>query len=129
MQTIGDLIAIQNLKKTDKVLLKLKKPIYYNQNCIIHFKTECDDTDKKSMPYVASRVEKETDIIHFRIILKHKPNEFDSNAILERELISSEIRVGYEKIKEIPFDKITKSYEYHLLAPETGYFYRIRWEK
>ena len=37
--------------------------------------------------------------------------------------------VGYFCILMTVFDKITKSYEYHLLLPEIGYFYRIRWKK
>jgi len=129
MQIIGSLIGEQNPAKYDKVLLKLKTPLYYNQNCIIHFRAELDDTDKISKPFVESRVDKETDIIHFRIILKNKSNEFDRNAVLERKRISSDVCTESEKIREIPFDKITKSYEYHLLAPETGYFYKIKWEK
>ncbi|GHT41276.1 hypothetical protein AGMMS49965_10820 [Bacteroidia bacterium] len=37
--------------------------------------------------------------------------------------------VAYETIETVTFDNPCKSYEYHLLEPEVGYFYRIEWQK
>ena len=129
LQEVVNIVDEQDPTKYDRALLKFKKPIYYNQNCVLHFKATLDDADKHSQPHVETRVTSEVDIIHYRIILKNKSAEYTQNAILEKCKINSNVSTSFEKIREIPFDSITKSYEYHLLNPEIGYYYRIRWEK
>ncbi len=83
---------------------------------------------KKSDTYVSNRIIQEVDIIHYRIILKYKPENYDVNAVLEKRKINS-INSNFEKVEEIGFDNITKSYEYHLLKPDLGFIYRIIWER
>ncbi|RTY77488.1 hypothetical protein EKL97_15365 [Flavobacterium sp. LS1P28] len=129
LQDVVNIVDEQDVTKYDKALLKFRKPIYYNQNCVVHFKAELDDVDKKSLPHVETRVLNEIDIVHYRIILKHKPLEYNQNAILQKCKINSNVSSSFEKIREIPFDTLTKSYEYHLLNPEIGYYYRISWER
>lgn len=129
LQEVINIVDEQDASKYDRALLKFKKPIYYNQNCVLHFKAQLDDVDKVSAPYVETRVTSEVDIIHYRIILKNKSSRFGQNAILERRKINADVSISFEKIREIPFDKDIKSYEYHLLNPEIGYYYRIRWDK
>lgn len=127
-----DVINIIDEKKPnsyDKAILKFRKPLYYNQNTVLHFKAILDDVDKQSLPFVETKVKDEIDIIHYRIVLKNKPKDYNANAILEKQKIVNDTRTGFEKIREISFDQISKSYEYHLLNPEIGYFYRISWEK
>lgn len=93
----------------------------------MHFKAILDDVDKVSLPHVETRVTSEVDIIHYRIIIKNKAQEFEQNAIFEKRRIDSAVSASFIKIREIPFDCATKTYEYHLLNPEIGYYYRIRW--
>jgi len=128
IQTCTDIVDDQDPSKYDSAILKFKKPLYFNENEVIHFKAVLDDTDKQSETYVSNRIIQEVDIIHYRIILKHKASNYDVNAIVERKRINS-ISANYEKLKEIAFDSSTKSYEYHLLKPEINYNYRIRWER
>ncbi|MCH8536078.1 MAG: hypothetical protein LAT51_13490 [Flavobacteriaceae bacterium] len=128
LQNLKNIVDEKDNTKYDKAILKFKKPLYYNQNTVVHFRAELDDTDKVSQPHVETRVAEEVDIIHYRIILKHKADTFDKNAILKRAKINSTVSPKFEKLREIAYDKITKSYEYHLLKPEIGYFYRISWE-
>ena len=129
LQDVINIVDEKNPDMYDKAILKFKKPLHYNQNSVLHFKAELDDVDGKSLPHVETRVTDEIDIIHYRIILKHKSETYDKNAILERCKMNSNMSSNFEKIKEIAFDKNTKSYEYHLLNPEVQYYYRITWEK
>jgi hypothetical protein len=129
LQEVVNIVDEQDPNKYDRALLKFKKPVYYNQNCVLHFKATLDDVDKHSQPHVETRVISEVDIIHYRIILKNKSSEYNQNAILQKCRINSNVSTSFEKIREIPFDSLTRSYEYHLLNPEIGYYYRISWEK
>ena len=128
LQNVTDIIDEHDPSIYDRAILHLGKPLYYNQSQVIHFKATLNDTDQKSDTNVSNRITKEVDIIHYRIILKYKPNGYGKNAILERKKVDS-IRGNYEKLIEIPFDDKTKSYEYHLLKPELNYEYRICWER
>ncbi len=129
LQDVINVVDEKNPDSYDKAILKFKKPLHYNQNSVLHFKAELDDVDGKSLPHVETRVIDEIDIIHYRIILKNKNDNYDSNAILTRCKMNSKMSAKFEKIKEIEFDKTTKSYEYHLLNPDVQYYYRITWEK
>ncbi|CAM4178941.1 MULTISPECIES: hypothetical protein [Flavobacterium] len=129
LQNVINIVDEQNPLKYDRALLKFKKPVYFNQNLVLHFKAELDDVDKVSLSHVETRVVSEIDIIHYRIILKNKSPEFCQNANLEKRKIDSDVSATFDKIREIPFDRNTKSYEYHLLNPEIGFYYRISWEK
>ncbi len=128
-QEVINVVDEKNPNSYDKAILKFKRPLYYNQNTVLHFKAILDDVDKQSQPYVETKVKEEVDIIHYRIVLKNKPNNYNANAILEKRKIINETANGFEKIREISYDTVSKSYEYHLLNPEIGFFYRIRWEK
>ena len=128
LQKVFNVVDEKDRTKYDKAILKLKKPLYYNQNTVIHFKADLNDTDKVSKPYVETRVTEEIDIIHYRIILKHLSDDYSKNAILKKAKINSKTSPTFEKECEIAYDQSTKSYEYHLLKPEIGYYYRISWE-
>ncbi|MCZ8298498.1 hypothetical protein [Flavobacterium sp.] len=128
LQEVTNVMDLQDPTQYDKAILKFKKPVYFNENQVIHFKAALNDTDKQSETYVSNRITQEVDIIHYRIILKYKPSNYDVNAILEKRKINS-LDTKFEKVEEIGFDDITKSYEYHLLKPDLGYIYRISWNR
>ena len=71
--------------------------------------------------------------ITFFIMKKYKIHEKDDNfnapAKVLRKPIDSNISKDYELTKSVAFDRETKSYEYNLINPEPGYYYRILWEK
>lgn len=126
LQTVINVLDDKNPSNYDKAILKFKKPLTFNESCVIHFKSELDDTDKQSNTYVSNRILRSVDVIHYRIILKYKSE--NSNAVLERKKNDS-VSQDFEKLKEIPYDSTSKSYEYHLLNPDLGYIYRIRWNR
>lgn len=128
LQEVFNIVDENDNTKYDKAVLKFKKPLYYNQNTVIHFKADLNDTDKVSKPYVETRVTEEIDIIHYRIILKHLSDDYSKNAVLKKAKINSNTSPTFEKQCEIAYDQSTKSYEYHLLKPDIGYYYRITWE-
>ena len=130
MQEIGAIVgANKDGHEYDKVVLKFKTPILYNQMATVNFNAELDDSDNKSLPHVENKVEDHIQIIHIRIELKHKKASFNKPAKLLKRAISSDVSEDFVEVESIPFDRGTKSYEYHLINPEIGYFYRIRWEK
>jgi hypothetical protein len=128
LQNVINVVDVNDPSNYDKAILRFKKPLYYNKNQIIHFRAELDDTDRHSSPHVECRVTDELDIIHFRIVLKHAPNTYTSNATLQRKKMNSSVNTNFEDIKQIAFDVDTKSYEYHLITPIVGYYYRILWK-
>jgi len=111
------------------VTLRFKEPLLYNEIGIIHIKMICDDSDKKSKPYLESRVEEPTKMIQFETILKHKPNDYNEPAKLSRKKIESEKPDEYRYIRSVDFDNSTKSYSYILVSPDIGYFYKLEWIK
>lgn len=113
----------------DKVTLKLKKPMMFNETGVLHFHARMDDVDGVAEPFLSFRVDMPINIIHYTIILKYKPDNYDIPAKLLRMKIDSDLSPRYETMLSIPFDNDSKSYEYHLISPEVGYFYRIEWEK
>ncbi|WP_341966250.1 hypothetical protein [Flavobacterium psychrophilum] len=110
----------------DKAILKFPKPLNYNDSCVINFKADLDDTDKQYETYISNRIIRPVDVIHYRIVLRHK--EENSNAVIERRKIESASQT-FTEVRQVTFDKTSKSYEYPLLNPELGYIYRIRWER
>lgn len=128
-QDVINIVDVNDPTNYDKAILKFRKPLYYNQNQVVHFKAELNDADKRSSTHLESKVLQEVDIIHFRVILKHAPSRYSSNAIIQRRKINTNVNAQYEEIEQIAFCKITKSYEYHLVNPEINYFYRIIWTR
>jgi hypothetical protein len=128
-QEVTNVLNENDGSKYDKAILKFNKPLYFNQTTLIHFKAELDDTDLKSNTYVESKVIYEVDVIHYRVILKKKPNDYNLNAKVERKKINSEIHLEYQEVDQIAFDAQTKSYEHMIIRPEIGYYYRLSWER
>lgn len=126
-QTVKDVITEK--QDYDKAILSFKKPLLYNETGVVHFKAETDDYDGTAKPHLDYRVESPINIIHYRVILKHKDSDFNTPAEILRKPIHSKHPVDYEKIGTIAYDERAKSYEYYLTDPEVGYFYRLQWEK
>lgn len=126
LQKVEHILNSKDPSSYDKAVLKFSKPLSYNESCVINFKADLDDSDRQSETYISNRILRLVDIIHYRVVLRHK--EENSNAIIERRKIDSASQT-FEKVREIAFDKTSKSYEYPLLNPELGYIYRIRWDR
>ncbi len=130
LQSVKDHIIKGEEGQYDAIRLELKKPIFYNEFAMIHIQALLDDTNKQSQPYVEFRVDYPIQMLHFRVILKHKTSEFKTPAILKRKKINHQIGgQAYAEIKSVSFNRDCKTYEYHLIEPEIGYFYRLEWEK
>ena len=112
----------------DEIKLKFKKPLFYNEIGLIHLKMDLDDSDNKSKPYLAIKVEEPTKMIQFQCVLKYKPDGYDNKARLYRYKINSPI-FSESTIKKVNFDLITKSYDETVYNPDVGYYYVLKWEK
>lgn len=128
LQEIERLI-ISEKKDYDKALLRLKKPLGFNESCTIHFKALTDDIDGMAQPHLDFKVSSAMNVIHFRVTLKNKGGDFAKPAKILKKPIESNVPLGYEQYGSIPFDIQSKSYQYCLPEPEIGYFYRLEWEK
>lgn len=88
-----------------------------------------DDFDGKALPHLDYRVDMSLSIIHFRVILRHKGDDFERPAKILRRRVQCEHPTEYEEIGSVAFDKRSRSYQYNLIDPEVGYYYRLLWEK
>lgn len=120
---------ITNDQDYDKAILTFKRPLLYNETGVVHFKAETDDYDGKAKPHLDYRVDSFINIIHYRVILKYKNDDFHQPAKVLRKPINCKTPTDYTEIGSITFDERAKCYEYYLISPEPGYFYRIQWEK
>lgn len=128
LQDVKDVVSADG-NNYDCAILKLKRPLVFNETGVIHFHAQMDDVDSVSGPYLDFKVDMPINIIHYRVILKHKPDSYNVPAKFLRRKINSAVPSKYEPICSVEFDKNSKSYEYHLISPDAGYFYRIEWEK
>lgn len=126
-QEVKDVITNQN--DYDKAILTFKRPLLYNETGVVHFRAETDDYDGKAKPHLDYRVESNINIIHFRVILKYKEDNFHQPAKVLKRPINCKTPSDYTEIGSISFDERAKCYEYYLINPKPGYFYRIQWEK
>lgn len=126
LQKVENIFDSKDPSVYDKAILKFSKPLHYNESCVINFKADLDDSDKQSETYISNRIIRPVDVIHYRIVLRYKDG--NSNAFLERRKIES-VSQNFEKLREVPFDTTSKSYEYALLNPELGYIYRLKWNR
>ena len=126
LQAVENILDSKDSSMYDKAILKFSKPLNYNDSCVINFKADLDDTDKQSETHISNRIIRPVDVIHYRIVLRYK--EENSNAVIERRKIESASQT-FTEVKQVAFDKTSKSYEYPLLNPELGYIYRIRWDR
>lgn len=114
----------------DKIKFVFKgRPLLFNETAMVHFRAEVDDIDHSAIPMDCYKVETFTPLIHFRATLRHKPNDYYVPAKLQKCRIGDNVLTDFQDIRTIPFDVSTKSYQYDLINPEVGYYYRILWER
>lgn len=113
----------------DKVILKFRKPLKYNETAVLHFHAKMDDIDGKAQPHLDVKIESPFSMVHYRVVLCNKADDFKSNAKFMRMPIQCGTPSKYETLETIPFDPLTHSYEHVLTNPEVGYYYRLEWEK
>lgn len=67
-------------------------------------------------------------LIFLLVLMLETVRRFIKNSHVEPyEKVS--VFMKFETLESVTFDKRSKSYEYHLISPEVGCFYRIEWEK
>ena len=128
LQDIKQLTVLDS-NSYDKATLLLRKPLKYNETGTIHFKAITDDFDNMAKPYLDYKVTTDINVIHFRVTLKNKDENYSKPARLLKKPIESSVPAKYVQYGSVPFDQFSKSYQYYLTDPEIGYFYRLEWEK
>ena len=113
----------------DGAVIRFPQPLKYNECAVVNVKTENDDYDNTAQPHLLSKLEAPIDVITFRVLLSYKPNCFNTPAKLLRKRIGTEIDGGYETLESVPFDREHKLYYHCLINSESGYIYKIEWEK
>lgn len=113
----------------DNARLRLKTPALYNQTTVIHFKARMNDVHKTSEPKVELCVKYPIEYIQITVSLGYKVSEQNTTAKLHRKKINSELPSEYTEINSVPFDSIHRQYQYRLINPEPGYYYKLVWER
>lgn len=113
------------------VELGFRETRYYNDTEIVHVEMQLDDSDQASQTFLGARVDHPMRLIHFRVELLHfcKPAHMAQKAILERRLMTANSSAQFSVCASVDFDQVSKAYEYLLVYPEPGYFYRLRWDR
>lgn len=112
-----------------KIILNLKKPLVFNQTGVFHYKIETMDNYEEIKPFINTRVNEDIDLIHYRIVLSHKPDDYEEEAKIYKRKFGTDVESKEKLWKKIPFDPKTRSYEFHLTEAIPGYEYIIRWER
>jgi len=112
----------------DIACLKFDRPLKYNETAVVHFKAELDDSDEKSDTMISYKVSSYSELIHFRVILRHKGVDYKSKAKVYKRRIGASVN-KLKEIDTIPFDHQTKSFEYLKERPEIGYLYILKWDR
>ena len=114
-----------NKEDYDKLILKFRKPLVYNDFSIVHIRMDIDDSDKGSNPYCGQRIEEELQLLSFRVELKHLA--LNHNAKIMRKKYKTTLEQGFQTIDTVAFDPMSRSYNYVVYQPEIGYKYKIDW--
>lgn len=130
----SDLQNVNGVSKTpeghyDKVYLKLRKPLLYDESEMIHVRMNLDDSDDAALPYLETKVDEPIKLVSWRVELRHKPDTFDEKALVKKKKVEAQVSPTYDLITSVPFNHDSKSYTYKLIDPEPGYYYKIEWEK
>jgi len=125
----GKIIKSSSNGGYDHILLKFDKPLFYNESAVVHFHADMIDTEGIAQPHLDIKIEEPRSVVDYRVILAYKDSSFNKNATFKRRLIHSSTPNEFEEIAVVPFNAISKSYDYVLTNPEIGYFYRLEWEK
>lgn len=116
----------------DSVKLVFKRPLYYKQAFICHYKiSNLSDSRLTVEPYLSQMVKSTETIslVSFDVILKDVDSGYHKVASIQRKKESAPYGSRYQEIGTVPFDKESKSYHYDIFDPEPGYDYRLYWGK
>ena len=91
----------------------------------IHYKAEFQDENMESKPFASFRSENDSELEIHEVILKYKNDNHP--AILSK--MNHESDYNFVPIKEIPFDKSTKTYRIELFKPKVNVTYKLEWKK
>ena len=123
---------IDNIEKPQgysKATLTLQQPKLYNETAVFHHKITADDADHSSDTKVELKIDEPIDLVRVNISLGYKPDNYKGTAKVERSAITHDAPPSYEQVGIIPFDPILKEFTYTLKYPDSGYFYKISWER
>lgn len=109
----------------DKLILKYRKPLIYNDFSVVHIKMDIDDSDRQSRPYCSQRIEEEIQLLSFRVELKNLTASHDAKIM--RKKFKTNLEQEYQTIGFVPFDTHSRSYYHVEFQPEIGYAYKIDW--
>lgn len=110
----------------DKAIFRFKRPLTYNDFCIVHIKMDLDDSDGKSKHFCDQSILEPVQLVSFRIELKHLDDAKDAKIMRRR--LNTKLIQDYDTIGYIKFDPKSQSYEHNIFNPETGYSYMVNWE-
>lgn len=127
---LQDVVFFRELNSPDEydfAKLQLKHPVLYNETTIIHCRTHVNDADRQSEPKVEICVKFPTELINTTIELAYKDKNPPARCLKKK--IESIVPRNYEIFDSIPFNEKTRQYEYSLINPDPGYFYKIEWDR
>lgn len=129
LQKLGPIARATNSTDYDHINFYFTTPLLYNQSAVLHINMELNDSDDKASPHIESRIETPVEVICYRVELFHKGQKYKNDAKIYKRLINAALTPKDELVDSVPFNSLSKSFEYFLLKPEIGYFYRLEWEK
>lgn len=127
MQKIGEPVYHGDDNKFDTIPLHFKKAISYKELALINVVFEFSDPNKSAPPHIGVAIDEPIEYINFRVILKHKSTRYNKPAQILCKKIGTP-SADLTPIQSISFDSLTKTYEYDLIEPKVGHYYRIVWE-
>lgn len=128
-QDVSEPVFSHTAEEWDKVTLKLRKPLLYNECTILHIHSDNDDSDGTADGFITLKVVYPITFIQFRAFLSYKSETYVEVARFEKRMTNSETGAEWTLIENIPFDQKYKSYTCSMLKPEPGYSYRLKWNK
>lgn len=111
----------------DQAKMKFDRPLIYNESEVLHTRFYLDDSDDSASPHVSYKVKYNIRLIYWRVELMYKEN--NPPAIIDRQTLDSDTPSVWEEVDTTEFHKNSHSYTYYLLSPESGYHYRMHWDK
>jgi len=129
----SETMIVEGIVKTgdgdwDKVILRFKEPLMFNDFAIIHLRMQIDDSDCRSSTHMELQVTEKMQLLEFIAELRHKKGSVKPARLLKKKL-NTQTSVSYELIKEVLFDKATCSYETSVYDPKPNFSYRLEWDR
>jgi len=120
-----------NSAEYDYAVLVFRKPVLFNETTVVHFKTNSNDVNKISLPYIEIPIRQPIEFVQICISLGYKDQNFNKTAKISKRLLTNENQIlqEHQNFDSIAFDKIHKQYIYRLINPKVGYSYKISWDR